>query len=475
MIFLVQINYTKDHSETMLPLGILSAGSALKKQGFEVELVNITERQISQARDYMISKKPLFIGLSVMTGIQTEHSSQLSKEIKLKSNIPVLWGGIHPSLLPRQCLAERYIDYIVVGEAEETIVDFAQAVKQGRDLRQVLGLGFKKNHQLVINPARLLIEDLDKYRLDFSLIDPEKYIFKLDKYERAIAQKTSRGCPFNCAFCYNLQFNQGRWRAWSVQAVLEDIDFLKKSYRIDAIKFYDDNFFVNKERALEILEKSGLPAHTELRIDAVDESLVRRLKELGSYDLLIGVESGSNRLLKMINKKITVDDIIRAVKILAKYNLKASYSAMVGLPTETKKEFYNTIDLLYRIYKIQPQAAFTLGAYLPYPGSALYEFSLAQGFKPPTRTEDWGRLDRFRNRFSSPWVDAKQVWKIREYFKFLGMKLGPIKKWIEFRIRKKFFVLPLDIYILEYLSGLAIEQRGFFGKFLRKIYNLLRR
>ena len=325
MIILVQINYTKDHSEAILPLGILSVGSALKKQGFEVELININEKEIDKIVNYVIAKNPLYVGLSVMTGIQTEHSAEFSKKVKFKSNVPIVWGGIHPSLLPEQCLESNYIDYVIIREGEKTIIEFTDKLKKQESLKEVLGVGYKDESKIIINPERQLIKNLDNYRLDFSLIDLEKYIFKLDKYKRVIAYKTSRGCPYNCAFCYNQEFNQGRWRAWSVETVLEDISFLKNRHKIEAVKFYDDNFFVDKERALKILRAINLPSHTEIRIDAINDNLVQELKKLRSFDLLIGVESGSNRLLELINKKITITDTIKAVKILAKNNLREKF------------------------------------------------------------------------------------------------------------------------------------------------------
>jgi radical SAM superfamily enzyme YgiQ (UPF0313 family) len=474
-IILVQINYSQDHSEKILPLGILSVGSALKKAGFKPELINITEKEINKTVDYIVKQNPLYLGISVMTGIQTQHSAELSKKIKAKSNIPIVWGGIHPSLMPEQCLSEDYIDYVVISEGEITIVELTKKIVAQQEPVEVLGVGYKKNNQPKVNDWRPFIQNLNDYRLDFSLIDPGKFIFPLAGRKRVIAYKASRGCPFNCAFCYNNIFNKNRWRAWSVEVVVADIKWLKEKYQIDGVKFYDDNFFVNKNRALEILEKIDLSSHLEVRIDSIDDELAKKLKEYKVFDMLIGVESGSNRLLELIDKKFTTSLIIERVKTIASHNLSASYSAIVGLPTETKEEFESTVDLFYKIYKIHPQAAFTLGAYLPYPGSRMYNFAIEQGFKPPQRTEDWGKIDRFRKDFESPWVDAKKVWRIREYFKFLNWKLGPAIKWFEWRIKHRFFAWPIDIYITEYLSGLAIEQKGIIGKFLRKVYNLLRK
>ncbi len=469
-IILVQINYSQDRAEKILPLGILSVGSALKGRGFEVELMNISEKEINKTADYIVNEQPFFAGLSVMTGIQTKHSAELSKKIKDKSDIKILWGGIHPSLMPEQCLKEEYVDLLIVGEGEETMVELAQKLKNNESLSGLLGLGYKDKGGYHLNSERPLIKNLDEWPLDFSLLPMAKYIYKLDKYERVVAYKTSRGCPFNCAFCYNRFFNKNRWRAWSVSRVVKDLEYLKKNYNIDAVKFYDDNFFVDKLRALEILQKINLPAHLEVRIDMIDDALSRELKERKVFDLLIGVESGSDRILRMINKNITVERILAAVKSLAKYDLPASYSAIVGLPSETKEEFESTIDLLYKIYKIHPKAAFTLGAYMPYPGSTMYDFAIKAGFNPPVRTEDWGKIDRFRKDFSSPWIDGGQVWVIREYFKLLKFKLGPVNKLFEFRIKRRFFAMPIDIYFIEWLAGLAIEERGIAGKLLRRAY-----
>ncbi|HUT96489.1 MAG TPA: hypothetical protein VMW82_02900, partial [Candidatus Paceibacterota bacterium] len=152
-----------------------------------------------------------------------------------------------------------------------------------------------------------------------------------------------------------------------------------------------------------------------------------------------------------------------------------TYSTIVGLPTETEEEFNKTLDLMSWVHQIHPRAGFTLGAYLPYPGSLMYKFAIERGFNSPTKTEDWGSIDRFRKDFSSPWIDSKMVWKIREYFKFFSYKVGLLNKWVEYRIRNKFFKLAFDIPIIEYFAGLAIEEKGLIGKLLRKIHTLIKK
>lgn len=475
MIILVQINYSEDHSEKILPLGILSVGSALKKYGYNVELLNITEKEIASTARKIANAKPDYVGLSVMTGIQTAHSAELSKELKaIDKHLPILWGGIHPSLLPHQCLCEQYIDFVIIGEGEITTLEFTNALLSDKQFKEILGLGYKQDGQIIVNAKRPLIENLDDWRLDFSLLDMNKYVYRLDRYQRTIAYKASRGCPFGCAFCYNNEFNQNRWRAWSIETVVEDIEYLKNNFSIDAVKFYDDNFFVNKQRAYEILDRISLPSHLEIRIDMIDEDVAAALKKYRVYDLLIGLESGSDRMLKMIDKNFTVEKMLKGVRAIAKEDLRACYSFIVGLPTETEAEFNETIKAMYEVYKIHPRATFTLGAYLPYPGSKLYASSIEQGFTPPQSTEEWGKIDRFRKSFDSPWVNAKKVWIIRECYKLMGFDLLIFKKWFGWRIRKNYFKFPLDAHIVEYVSGIALEEKGIIGKTLRKIYNFLR-
>lgn len=471
MIVLIHINFSEDHSEKILPLGILSVGSALKKKGYEVKLVNINEKQIDNAAKKIVEMKPDYIGVSVMTGIQTSHSAKFSKKIKQASNIPVLWGGIHPSLLPQQCIKEDYIDYVIFGEGEKTILEFAEHFYGDKNFEGISGLAYKRGNEIFINSERPLIENLDDWRLDFSMLDLEQFIFPLDKYKRVVAYKASRGCPFGCGFCYNYRFNKSRWRAWSEKTVLEDINFLKDEHKIDAIKFYDDNFFVDKKRALSLLRAINLPAHVEIRIDFIDDVLAAELKKLKIFDMLIGLESGSEKMLKLIDKRFTVERLLQGVRNIAKYGLHATYSFIVGLPTETKDDFESTINLMYKVYKMHPKAGFTLGAYLPYPGSKLYDFSLTQGFKPSEKTEDWGKIDRFRKDFESPWINVKKVWAIRECFKILSWDFKPLKKWFEWRIKNNFYFLPLDIYFMEFLARIALEERGFVGKILRRLYN----
>ena len=484
MICLVQIDYSQFYSREIVPIGLLHIGSALKNTGHEVRVIHCTEVEIDKYVAEIAKTQPLWVGFSVMTGPQTTHSAWMSKRIKSQSNVPIVWGGIHPSLLPEQCLEEDYIDIVVIGEGEETAIELSQRLESKKSLERVLGLAYKlkQNGQSepCVNARRPFIENLDadKYRLDFELLEATKYFLKAGtgKYQKVFSYKTSRGCPFNCGFCYNNEFNLRRWRGKSAERVIEDITYLKKTYGIDGVKFYDDEFYVNRERALKILEGIQIPAKTDIRIDMVTEELAARLKEFDVFDILIGIESGSDRILKLLNKGITVEQIKKGVEILAKYNLKVGYSAIIGIPTETEEEMNATIDLILWIHSIHKNKSVTIGPYLPYPGSALYHWTLQQGFVPPERTEDWGSIDRWRKDLYRilPWVKDSYIYYLREYMKFFDYSIPLLSKIAEFRLRYRFLKFPVDVPLVEFLHKQAIQEKNWFGRSLRKAHRVLK-
>lgn len=441
------------------PLMFLSKG--LKNAGFKVKIFHIGEDKVDLSVDEIVSINPLFVGFSVLTGLPTLYSVQMSKKIKKLSSIPIVWGGIHTSITSSQCLNEDYIDIVSVGESENTIVELAKALSGGADLSKIKGIGFKKDGKSKMNKAREFPKKLDDYRMDMEAINWNDYIETqtIEHKGKSLKLKNvgyyaSRGCPHNCGFCYNKAYYDRKYREHNINHVLEDIEYLKKNYGIRKIHFWDDNFFVKKERALEILEKINLYSGVDIRIDYITNELAKKLYDLNVVFFLIGAESGSDRILKLVNKSFTVDEMFKGVKILAKYGLDTLYSFILGYPTETKEELYETIDFMEKISRTHPKSSFTVGAYLPYPGTELYELCLKEGFTPFTKTEDWNLLDRWRNSVKLLWLDPCLALNIRHLFYFLTAGNKLFKWWCRFRIKKKYLYFDLDIKLMIKLSGL---------------------
>lgn len=459
----VLISLKKEDDIVCPPFALMFISSALKKNGYRVKVVHSSLEEAEARLPELLQEKPLFIGFSLFTGIYCKYSAILSKKIRqIDTSIPIVWGGVHPSLLTEQCLKENYIDIVVMREGEDTIVELANALKDSTPLQNVVGIGYKEQGSIVINKNRPFINNLNLYMPDWDCINVEDYIFEdeIDVYGETLTFKSigyysSRGCPFNCSFCYNLAYNDRKWRGTPAEAVIEDINNLVKKYGINKILFWDDLFFTNRKRSFDILEGINIHSDSEVRLDFVTEENANEFKKHKVVYFLVGAESGSDRLLKLINKGFDTKFMIEKVKILSKYDLYTQYSFIIGLPTETMEETYQTIDFMHKIYKLHPKASFTVGAYMPYPGTPLFNIAVREGFIPPVCTEDWETVDRWRNLVKLPWIDMTLCLHVRLIFSLLTQNAtSPLfKKWLEYRIKKKWLRLSWDLKAMIFINN----------------------
>lgn len=458
LVYLVMVH--KEDDVKIPPFALMLLSNVLKKSSFNVKVVHCPEDDVERQAQIIAGQNPLFVGFSVLTGLPTSYSAHMSRLIKKYNsktgkNIPVVWGGVHPSLLTEQCIGEEYIDYVVHGEGEIALAELAKCILKGKKPKDVASVAYKDGKKTVINAKSHLLKNLDDYGYDFECVDLKKYIHEMDYIFKGkkIRLKTlgyygSRGCPHNCAFCYNLVYNQRRWRPHSANKVVKDIEYLKRKYDVQCIDFWDDNFFVDKKRALQILEAIKCYSKIEVRIDYIDDKLAKKLSELGVLYMLIGGESGSDRILKLMNKGFSKKQLAQGARILNKYGLTAQYSFILGVPSETKDELDNTISMMYKISRVHRNSSFTVGLYLPYPGTDFYNEALKRGFKPPGNTEGWNVIDRWRNTVNLPWINNKICLNIRHLFSMLCWKNPLIKLWAAFRIRHRIVKMDLDIRII---------------------------
>ena len=461
------------------PLGVMYVGSALKRAGYEVELLHIAPDEIPQYTKKIAATKPSFVGISAFTCNQTKFSARLSKELKKISDCPIVWGGVHATMVPELTLREKYVDAIVIGEGEDTAVEFADAIENGKDLNNVKGIGFKQNGELKFTEPRPLIENLDDYAFDWSLVDVNRYLVPMWGQKKVINFITSRGCPHRCGFCYSLKFSGGRWRAHSREFVISEIQMLKDKYGIDGIRFYDDNFFANKKRAIEILEAIDLPWEGQLRIGYITENLARKLRDTRCQGICFGLESGNNRILELMQKDQTVDDIIKGIKILSKYpEVRVANCVILGNPTETREEILKTINLCLDLWKIHPRMSFSLGTYMPYPGVPLYDMVVDAGFMPPERTEDWETLNRMNKEMKVswlPWVtenETRNFIKAGKYAKLLplgNLKIPLLNRIPNWRLAHYNFAFPIELGPLSWIHEKFTDRSTRTSELIRKI------
>ncbi len=406
----------EQESETNHPLALLFLANALRKAKYET--VILLERtghfEPKEFAKKIANYNPLFVGVSSITGRQCYDAANISKAIKEEGKeIPIVWGGIHSSLVPEQTLKQPYIDFVVVQEGEETIVELADAFSSGKmNFSQILGLGYKENGQTILNPDRPFVH-LPDYELeeeDFSLVDMHKSIYHDPTTgDKLTAIQTSRGCPFNCGFCYSVRFTKRKMRYYEPDAVERMGRILNNRYGVNAVMFTDDNIYFKYERMNEIAERLqnvGINCrYLQTRVEDVTKESLESLHKLGVRRLFFGIETGGVSTKILIAKKIPNELIIEKMKLISKFpDLGVTCAMIVGFPTETEYSINQTAKLAAQVTNIHPNTVVTLQTYTPFPGTDLYQLAVGSGYPIPQTPEEYKDLDSFDGDIDIKWA-----------------------------------------------------------------------
>ena len=323
--------------DPQVPLSLLYLASPLEKAGYQVRIIDMRMQNPNE----LSVGKPVFVGISSMSGLQIRYSLEFAKKVRVENpSCPIVWGGIHPSLLPEQTVDSPYVDVVVRGEGEATITDLANRLESNQPLSSVAGITYKVGGEIKTNPDRPLIE------LDTIPIALPYHLLPIDEYPAVKSGRfhvqTSRGCPNRCGFCYNLNFNARRWRGKSPNRVLDEFEYILKNFpHVKTIDPIDDNFFVDKRRVKEICEgilSRGIRVawRANCRFDYLcdyDKKFIGLLEKAGCTELDFGGETGSERLQSFIHKDVTADQMVRSVDNLNRWgpSIEPYVSWMSGL------------------------------------------------------------------------------------------------------------------------------------------------
>jgi anaerobic magnesium-protoporphyrin IX monomethyl ester cyclase len=312
-----------------------------------------------------------------------------------KDIISVLEGQ-HPSARPEDCLANPNVDFVVMGEPENTIFELIGAVgKRTRDLKKIMGIGFVKNGVPVFTSPRPLLEDLD------SLPFPARHLLPMAEYYAAVKENplrgeinkpwtimiTSRGCPYNCVFCTHHIVWGRKWRGRSPENVVDELQHVIKTYHVKQIDFLDDNMTLDRKRMeniCDLIVKRGLSIEwftpNGVRADTLDEKLLRKMKESGCKKIRVAPESGVQRVVdQVIKKNLDLRSVERAVVLCKKVGIKVGCFFVIGLIGETKEEIEETIKFAYKLRQLGADS-FIFSIATPVYGTRLYEQAKRGGF-----------------------------------------------------------------------------------------------
>ncbi|NQU77212.1 B12-binding domain-containing radical SAM protein [Candidatus Falkowbacteria bacterium] len=477
----VVLFYPKVESKAgLLPAGLLMIAGPLIEKGFKVKLIDQRfEDDWKIKLEKELEKGPLLVGFTVMTGKQILEALAVSRIVKEKSQAKVVWGGVHASLLPEQTLKNKNIDMVVIGEGERTFLELARALKNKEDISEIKGIGCKIEDKILLSERDGFIDLNDLSILPYHLLeDIEYYVSKKSKVTgkdaREMALFTSRGCPHRCGFCYNMKFNRRRWRAMDAERVIKEMEFLRNNFKINAFNIQDDEFFVDAarvERICKLIKEKEwkIEIYSAARVnqtaDLMSKDLLGDLVALGFLGIVFGVETGSQKILELINKDITYEQVIKTIDRFKEIGMMSKYCFMAGFPNETMEDFYRTTDFIYKMkerdtsVRIPPIRIFT-----PYPGIPLWDLCVEKGFKPPRSLEEWASFDF--DTVKMPWVTKKLTKRVKNVNIMLSyLKLDPefsssfkyklsllFGRWIDFRWRNHWFNNFFEKYLIKIFS-----------------------
>ena len=385
-----------------LPLGLLCVAASLRTR-YEVDILDARlEHDLENKLPSLLDEEILFVGITAHTGPMISEALKISRVVKSVSDVPVVWGGVHASLAPKQTLTDPNVDICVIGEGERTALELANALEYEFSLDSVKGVAYRKNGDSVLTEPRELLPPSQWGSLAYGLVDVSKYLPLYDGRPSLFFQ-ASRGCPYRCAYCYNAPFNRRKYRKSEPETVIESLRQLKRTTPFSDVYFVDDNFFVDLKWALQVakgIQKLGLTWQVQgVDVEALlkmDVDYIRALRESGCRRLTIGVETASDCIRKMIHKRGSKEDVIRAIGKLEGSGINVFASFMVGFPTETIEQMKQTVDLAFELldrYEFLRVSPFY--CYTPFPGTEAYAAALAEGFEPPAQLSDWAKIGGF--------------------------------------------------------------------------------
>ena len=361
------------------PLSLLYIATFLNKFGHLAEVIDCEAEGISieDLEKIIRRKQPDVVGVAMLTAMYSQSLDVCKVAKKINPDIKVLVGGSHPTLRPKETIAENdCIDVAAIGEAEVTFLDVLAAFDDKKSLSDVKGIVFRDNGLVVQTEERPKIQDLDFFPIpDRSLINMQLYRPSVSYYRQlpAYTLMTTRGCPYRCTFCAT---SKSGYRMNSIPRVIEEMTMLVEEYGAKEILIRDDTFTLDRQRTIDLcaaIIKSGLNKKISwdciTRADRVDLELLKKMKEAGCWGMHFGVEGGNQKLIDSIHKDTTMEIIKKAFDDCKTVGIETRGYFMIGLPGSTKEDDLATIKFAK---DANPDwAQFTLCT--PYPGTELFE------------------------------------------------------------------------------------------------------
>ncbi|MDO9464825.1 MAG: radical SAM protein [bacterium] len=424
-LFINAIDSSKKVETKYPPLGIGYLISSLRTYFGRDEI--IFKVICDNVEEEMIDFKPDIVGISSVS--QNYNKAITCAKIAKKYKLPVIVGGVHISMMPSSLTSN--MDVGVIGEGEVTICGLLESfIKEGRflrtNLKKIKGVIYwNDDNTIAASAERELIPFLDKLpppARDLFDIQPRTYMF------------TSRGCPYHCSFCASSLF-WNKVRFFSAEYVVNEIEYLINEYNVKHINFYDDIFSVDVKRIkkiISIFRERGYLGKVDfscaIRANMVNDEVIRLLKEMGVRSISMGLESGSDKILKYLKRdSIDVRKNENAIRIIKKHGISVSGSFIIGAPEEDKEDILKTLKFISK----SKLDGFDVYVLTPFPGTLVWDYAISKGLV--NEKMDWGKLNvNFSDNYNSAVIlseklTRKKIHKLFLQFRYEKRKIGMYK------------------------------------------------
>ncbi len=430
-----------------VPLSLLALGRMVRGE-FDVNIINAVVEKDYKKKIIDGCKNALYLAVSSMTCHQIKDGLDVCRAVKESfPDIPVIWGGYHPSTEPLQTLRNPYIDIVIRGQGELTFKEVVGKLNDNESLSGVDGVSYKENGNIVENKNRDF-KKLDLFPpIAYDMIDIERHVKGYKFAKRCLDYYSSIGCASGCDFCSEPIFCGRRWSGLSPETVVSELEYLAKTYNIDTFMIRDSDFFLNIKRVKRICELL-IEKDLGIRLTSVNgrmELLSRMgddvwgiLRKANICEIFIGFESGLQEALDAMNKGAKTSQINKCIEKCIKYDIDIRGSFMVGIPgvnakeevTGTFEEIHNIISTYGKMRRLA-HMDILLSFFTPYPHTRLYDESVKNGLTPLNTLEEWGDFDQFD--FKAPWFSQDYFDIVRDFRAGMPMNSGyDYRKWCGF-------------------------------------------
>lgn len=450
-----------------MPLGLLAIGSQLDPARYDIKIIDARLERDPHAAVLNELEDALCLGVSVLTGAPIRDALSLTRAVQAtRPDLPIVWGGWHPSLFPRECVAEGRVVAAVAGQGEETFAEIAERLANGAPLEGLSGCTHRAEGEIKTEAPRPLRNPNDFPAHNYDLLDVEAF-FALKQW-RQFDYISSVGCRFRCSFCADPFVYKRGWFGLAPERMGEELEYLWKRYRFADVSFQDETFFTSRARvesiAAEFLHR-GLPFtwFATMRADQgvrLDEKLLADCKRAGLRRAMVGVESGSQPMLDWMKKDIKLDQVFETAEKLIRHDIGGLFPFIVGFPDETPESVAATLKVIKHLRAMSPKFEIVIYFYQPYPGSPLADLAWARGYPKPSTLQEWAAFDYVGAR--GPWV-TQQKWDLIQRFKFyqkfaFNTSRHPLHsplQWVsKARLATDFYNVPVEKMLIEFFKPL---------------------